>query len=74
MRTAAFITLLLLSEVAMAVELPRTTAEESNYESTSRYGDVMAFVGNDPYMQAGLFERVEVRPWDWSLGNPEQRV
>jgi hypothetical protein len=37
-------------------------------------GDVMAFIGNDPYMQAGLFERVEVRPWDWSLGNPEQRV
>src|SRR4051794_30244154 len=44
MRTAAFITLLLLSEVAMAVELPRTTAEESNYEATSRYDDVMAFV------------------------------
>jgi uncharacterized protein len=37
-------------------------------------GDVMTFIGNDPYMQAGLFERVEVRPWDWSLGNPEQRV
>ena len=36
--------------------------------------DVMAFVSNDPYMQAGLFERVEVRPWDWSLGNPEGRV
>jgi uncharacterized protein len=36
--------------------------------------DVIAFVSNDPYMQAGLFERVEVRPWDWSLGNPERRV
>jgi uncharacterized protein len=36
--------------------------------------DVMAFVSNDPYMQAGLFDRVEVRPWDWSLGNPERRV
>ncbi|MGQ7908912.1 YciI family protein, partial [Burkholderia sp. BC1] len=21
-----------------------------------------------------LFSRVEVRPWDWSLGNPERRV
>ncbi|MGN6649464.1 YciI family protein [Trinickia sp.] len=36
--------------------------------------DVMRFIRDDPYMQAGLFERVEVRPWDWSLGNPEQRA
>lgn len=36
--------------------------------------DVMAFVNSDPYMQAGLFDRVEIRPWDWSLGNPERRV
>jgi hypothetical protein len=28
----------------MAVELPKTTAETSNYLSTSRYADVMAFV------------------------------
>lgn len=35
---------------------------------------VMQFVGNDPYMKEGLFARVEVRPWDWSLGNPERRV
>ncbi|CAB3764596.1 hypothetical protein GQ57_17965 [Burkholderia sp. MSh2] len=35
---------------------------------------VMRFVGNDPYVKEGLFARVEVRPWDWSLGNPEQRV
>ncbi|AKM02403.1 YciI family protein [Burkholderia pyrrocinia] len=35
---------------------------------------VMQFVGNDPYVKEGLFSRVEVRPWDWSLGNPEQRV
>jgi uncharacterized protein YciI len=37
-------------------------------------GDVMAFIQNDPYTRAGLFERVEVRPWDWSVGNPEQRT
>jgi uncharacterized protein len=37
-------------------------------------GDVERFVCNDPYAQAGLFERVEVRPWDWSLGNPDARV
>jgi uncharacterized protein len=35
---------------------------------------VMRFVGNDPYMKEGVFSRVEVRPWDWNLGNPEQRV
>lgn len=35
---------------------------------------VMRFVGEDPYMKEGLFSRVEVRPWDWTLGNPEQRV
>lgn len=39
-----------------------------------RIDDVMEFVGNDPYMQAGLFDCVEIRPWDWSLGNPERRV
>ena len=39
-----------------------------------RIDDVMEFVGNDPYMQAGLFDTVEIRPWDWSLGNPERRV
>ncbi|WP_250474997.1 YciI family protein [Caballeronia sp. GAFFF1] len=35
---------------------------------------VMRFVGEDPYMKEGLFSRVEVRPWEWSLGNPERRV
>jgi len=35
---------------------------------------VMQFVENDPYSKEGLFARVEVRPWEWSLGNPEQRV
>ncbi|HEY4804151.1 MAG TPA: YciI family protein, partial [Paraburkholderia sp.] len=38
------------------------------------YDDVMRFVRDDPYMLAGLFEHVEIRPWDWNLGNPEQRV
>jgi uncharacterized protein YciI len=35
---------------------------------------VMRFVGEDPYMKEGVFSQVEVRPWDWNLGNPEQRV
>src|SRR5207244_2339083 len=38
--TSAFI-----CEVLMATELPKTAAETSNYLSTSRYADVMAFVG-----------------------------
>jgi uncharacterized protein len=25
----------------------------------------------DPYAKAGLFAHVEVRPWKWSLNNPE---
>src|SRR5438067_1104206 len=32
-------------EALMAAELPKTAAETSNYLSTSRYADVMAFVG-----------------------------
>ncbi|MFX1677018.1 YciI family protein [Paraburkholderia sp. A2WS-5] len=38
------------------------------------YDDVMRFVRDDPYTLAGVFERVEIRPWDWNVGNPEQRV
>ncbi|MBP0629672.1 YciI family protein [Cupriavidus sp. AcVe19-1a] len=34
--------------------------------------DVERFLSGDPYMRAGLFERVEVRPWHWSLGNPDE--
>lgn len=36
--------------------------------------DVEGFLGDDPYMEANLFERVEIRPGEWSLGNPERRV
>lgn len=27
--------------------------------------------GEDPYARAGLFEAVEVRPWNWVFGKPE---
>lgn len=30
---------------------------------------VDAFVKNDPYGQAGLFDRVEVRPWKATVGS-----
>ena len=25
----------------------------------------------DPYAQAGLFDRVQVRSWNWTVGSPE---
>ncbi|WP_406227065.1 YciI family protein [Pseudomonas siliginis] len=35
--------------------------------------EVEAFINDDPYVQAGLFANIEIRPWSWSLGNPESR-
>src|SRR2546430_11128609 len=45
MRGKALIFFCLLCEVAVAQELPKTIAESSNYRATSRYDDVIAFVG-----------------------------
>ena len=28
--------------------------------------------GGDPFAKAGLFASVEIRPWKWSLGKPEE--
>ena len=30
------------------------------------------FVKQDPYIEAGLFETLNVRPWAWGLGAPEE--
>lgn len=30
-----------------------------------------AFAEADPYAKAGLFETVEIRPWNWLLNNPD---
>jgi hypothetical protein len=30
-------------------------------------GDIAA---NDPYAKAGLFEAIEIRPWNWVFNNP----
>jgi uncharacterized protein len=35
--------------------------------------EVEAFMQDDPYVRAGLFASIEIRPWNWSLGNPELR-
>ena len=40
----------------------------------SSFSAVQGFIADDPYMQAGLFEHVEIRPWNWGLGNPELRT
>ena len=29
-----------------------------------------AIAARDPYALAGLFETVEVRPWNWAINNP----
>src|SRR5579862_9341809 len=44
MRVRAFILFFLLCEAALAQELPKTTAESSNYRETSRYAEVVEFV------------------------------
>ena len=31
---------------------------------------VRAFVAEDPYSRAGLFQSVEIRLWNWGLNNP----
>src|SRR5438067_300460 len=44
MRTLLGTALLLIGGVAMPAELPKTVAETTDYKSTSRYDDVIAFV------------------------------
>jgi uncharacterized protein YciI len=33
---------------------------------------VQAFLADDPYVRAGLFAELLVRPWRWGIGNPEE--
>ncbi|MBL6432328.1 MAG: YciI family protein [Alphaproteobacteria bacterium] len=39
-------------------------------EAASR-DEALAVSQEDPYARAGLFESVEIRPWNWVLKNPE---
>ncbi len=32
-----------------------------------------AFASADPYAKAGLFASVDIRPWIWSIGDPERQ-
>lgn len=33
--------------------------------------EARALAEDDPYTQAGLFAKTEVRPWMWTMGNPD---
>ncbi len=33
--------------------------------------DAQSWAAQDPYAEAGLFESVTIRPWRWTVGNPE---
>ena len=39
-------------------------------EAASR-DEALAVSQEDPYARAGLFESVEIRPWNWVIKNPE---
>jgi uncharacterized protein len=32
-----------------------------------------AIAARDPYAKAGLFQSVEIRPWEWRMKNPEAK-
>jgi uncharacterized protein YciI len=34
-------------------------------------GAARQIADEDPYRLAGLFETVEIRAWNWTVGNPE---
>jgi len=36
-------------------------------------GEVRAFVRGDPYSKAGIFEKVDVRAWNWTTGVPDAK-
>lgn len=33
---------------------------------------VRNYVDNDPYNLAGMFQSIDIRPWLWGLGTPEE--
>jgi uncharacterized protein len=37
----------------------------------SSLDDAKAAMADDPYAQAGLFASVDIRPWKWTVGNPD---
>jgi len=39
--------------------------EHESLDAAKAWGEL------DPYARAGLFESVDIRPWKWIIGNPE---
>jgi len=39
----------------------------------SNRDEILAISQEDPYAVAGLFESVEIRPWNWAIKNPEAK-
>lgn len=38
---------------------------------TGSLEEARAIADKDPYAKAGLFSSVDVRPWKWTVGNPD---
>ena len=60
------------SQIAMAgpvfLDDGETMAGSTFVISFDSLNDAMAWAANDPYARAGLFERVEIVPFKWSIG------
>lgn len=39
----------------------------------AKRADVEAYLANDPYTLAGVYEQISIRAFKWGLGNPEER-
>jgi len=53
-----------LSESGGAMNGSLLVIEADDIEAVHR------FVAEDPYQRAGVYARVEIRPWHWGLGAP----
>ena len=36
--------------------------------------DARSLAEGDPFAKAGVFASVEIRPWRWTIGNPDEKV
>ncbi|MTI16817.1 YciI family protein [Rhodobacteraceae bacterium RKSG542] len=54
----------------MADDMTTPTGSLVIIEAANR-DEALAIASEDPYAQAGLFESVEIRPYNWVFKNPE---
>lgn len=63
--------------VKVLVGGPTLTSDQATMNGTlllveaEALADVEAFVRDDPYTEAALFEEVSIRPWSCGLGSPK---